>query len=268
MTIARAMRLDMLASILLLTWRLLKGFRVSKGAERLFVSGRQTGRGHRVRLSVLCTVKVGAMIVGILNAPVLAAGQKFEVASVKPVQTPAGAGRAARRGCAEVFKLDRSQVEIECATLTTLIGYAFRISPDRVKGPDWMAGRQPPRFEIVAKLPEGAAERQVPEMLQELLADRFKLAVHRGTTEQVFYALAVAKEGLKVKEAAPAAVAEQDATPGTIAPFGDVVARTSPAPGGGFATTMSKTSPGEIASSRRMTRSFVFRFPRISISST
>ena len=137
-------------------------------------------------------------------------------------------------------------MDIKRATLTTLIGYAFRISPDRVKGPDWMAGRQPPRFEIVAKLPEGAAERQVPEMLQELLADRFKLAVHRGTTEHMFYALAVAKEGLKVKEAAPGAVVELDATPGTIAPFGDVVTRTTPAPGGGFATTISNHRMGTV----------------------
>ena len=39
-----------------------------------------------MRLRVSYAVKAGAMIVGILNAPVLAAGQKFEVASVKPVR--------------------------------------------------------------------------------------------------------------------------------------------------------------------------------------
>jgi uncharacterized protein (TIGR03435 family) len=57
-------------------------------------------------------------------------------------------------------------------------------------------GRGPTRFDIAARMPQGASEHQVPEMIQALLAERFKLAAHRGT-------LLVMKGGVKVKEAAP-----------------------------------------------------------------
>jgi uncharacterized protein (TIGR03435 family) len=194
-----------------------------------------------------------------------AARPKFDVASVKPAvpSPPAAGGAGGRVGgfggggggrCPESFKLDRSRVDIECATLTTLIGYAFRISPDRVTGPDWMVGLGSPRFDVAAKLPQGASEHQVPEMVQALLADRFQLAIHRGPKEQAIYALVVAKGGLKMKDAAPetvaplpAAATDPDAPPATIAIFGDVVSRTAPnADGSGNTTTISNSRMGTV----------------------
>ncbi len=58
------------------------------------------------------------------------------------------------------------------------------------------------RFDILAKLPDGANKTQIPEMLQALLADRFGLAVHREAKEQQVYALAVGKDGPKLKDGA------------------------------------------------------------------
>jgi uncharacterized protein (TIGR03435 family) len=162
------------------------------------------------------------IIVGIVNASALraqtqsaaTAGPKFEVASVKPAvpSPPVGGGAGARAGgsgvaCPEAFRMDRGRVDIECASLRTLIAYAFRFCPARVTGPEWMVGPGSPKFDIAAKLPEGSSENQVPEMVQALLADRFKLAIHHGTTEQEIYALVVAKGGLKVKEAGLSAAA-------------------------------------------------------------
>jgi uncharacterized protein (TIGR03435 family) len=94
------------------------------------------------------------------------------------------------------------------------------------------------RFDISAKLPEGASEDQIPEMLQALLADRFKLAVHRETKEQPGYALTVAKSGLKIKEAspedAPAAPVPVDpsATFNSVVPLGRSQVRITENPGG------------------------------------
>jgi uncharacterized protein (TIGR03435 family) len=59
------------------------------------------------------------------------------------------------------------------------------------------------RFDILAKMPEGASKEKVPEMLQALLADRFKMTVHRETKELPAYALVVGKNGSKLKEAPP-----------------------------------------------------------------
>lgn len=105
--------------------------------------------------------------------------------------------------------MDAGRVDFACYPLTILIATAFRIPilPDlRVTGPDWMADQ---RFDISAKLPPGAAEDQIPEMLQALLADRFKLAVHRESKEVPLYALVVGKDGFKLKAAAP----EKDTAP-------------------------------------------------------
>jgi uncharacterized protein (TIGR03435 family) len=89
------------------------------------------------------------------------------------------------------------------------------MKPYQIAGPDWMK-RQ--RFDIVAKLPEGTFQDQVPEMLKELLAQRFKLAVHRETKEHAVYALVVGKNGPKLVEApmdqAPIAKSATPASPG------------------------------------------------------
>jgi uncharacterized protein (TIGR03435 family) len=213
-----------------------------------------------------------SIIVGIMNAPALkaqnqssktAAGPKFDVASVKPsVPSPPAAGGAGGRAggfggegrCPKSFKMDRSRVDIECATLWTLIAYAFRFPPARVTGPDWIAGRGATRFNVAAKLPEAASEIQIPEMLQALLADRFKLALHRGTTEQPINALVVAKGGLKLKDAGsgagvPAAAADPGTPPNAIELFGGVLTRMTEIPnadGSSYTATMSNPRMGTV----------------------
>lgn len=88
-----------------------------------------------------------------------------------------------------------------------------------------------PRFDIAAKIPQGASENQVPEMVQALLAERFGLAIHRGTANRTIYALLVAKRGQKVKESAQEPVApvpaeDADAPPGIVGFFGATQDRT------------------------------------------
>jgi uncharacterized protein (TIGR03435 family) len=64
-------------------------------------------------------------------------------------------------------------------------------------GPAWLDDQL---YDLTAKLPPGALKDRVPVMLQTLLAERFKLAVHRETKEQRVYFLVVAKNGPKLKE--------------------------------------------------------------------
>jgi uncharacterized protein (TIGR03435 family) len=56
------------------------------------------------------------------------------------------------------------------------------------------------RFDILAKIPDGAPRDQVPLMWQTLLVERFKLQIHRETKELPMYALVVGKNGPKMKE--------------------------------------------------------------------
>lgn len=73
-------------------------------------------------------------------------------------------------------------------------------------------------FEIIAKLPPGATWPQVRIMLQNLLAERFKLAVHFESKMVSAYTLVVGKGGPKLKESGDNPSARDDAgspsTPG------------------------------------------------------
>ncbi|MGA2270265.1 MAG: TIGR03435 family protein [Bryobacteraceae bacterium] len=127
------------------------------------------------------------------------AGPAFEVASVKPAG-PLDAGQL-RSGQRHVgMSIDAARVDIGSLSLADLIRIAYRVKPNQISGPDWMASE---RFDVLAKLPEGASRDQVPEMLQALLAERFKLAVHRESKERAVYALVVGKNGPKLKESSP-----------------------------------------------------------------
>lgn len=155
----------------------------------------------------------------------------FDVASVKPSPFQ-GAGRGRGGGCPGSFKVDRYRVEIRCANVATLIGHAYRLASRvrRPAGPDWIATT---RYDIDAKFPDGATESQVPEMLQALLADRFKLVIHRETSEQEIYALIAAKGGPKLKDAAPETEPATPSTPdASMVPIGGVESRLTRIPGG------------------------------------
>jgi uncharacterized protein (TIGR03435 family) len=121
----------------------------------------------------------------------------FEVVSIKPA--PKGTpnemlrdGRLHNRG-------DDAQVDIGAIGLTGLIGWAFDVPADQVKGPEWMKDTN---FDIVAKIPAGHSRKDVPEMLQAMLIERFKLASHREQKILPIYELKIASGGVKFKESA------------------------------------------------------------------
>jgi uncharacterized protein (TIGR03435 family) len=117
---------------------------------------------------------------------------RFEVASVKPVP-PRSDGRYMVR-----MRVDASRLDITSFSLKALIRSACEVQEFQISGPDWMAST---RFDIAANLPAGTTRSQVPEMLRSLLAERFKMKIHRETRELPVYALVVGKNGPQMKEA-------------------------------------------------------------------
>jgi uncharacterized protein (TIGR03435 family) len=115
----------------------------------------------------------------------------FEVASIKPAAPPVN-GRLMIRMGGDPGRIDYSNV-----SLKDIIRQAYGVHDYQISGPDWMNSA---RFDIVAKVPEGAPKDQVPMMWQTLLAERFKLQIHRETKELPMYALVVGKNGPKMKE--------------------------------------------------------------------
>lgn len=93
--------------------------------------------------------------------------------------------------------IDGARVSCTSLNLKDYIGAAYKLKIYQIEGPDFIGGE---RFDINAKLPAGATEAQVPDMLKALLADRFKMTSHMETKDFPVYALVVAKGGLKMKE--------------------------------------------------------------------
>jgi uncharacterized protein (TIGR03435 family) len=124
----------------------------------------------------------------------------FEVASVKPtaldmakLAAAVQSGEMPRMGP----RVDGARAEYIFMALKDLISLAYKVKAYQITGPDWMASQ---RFDIIAKLPDGASKDDVPMMLQALLEDRFKLALHRESKEGPVLALVVGKGGPKMKE--------------------------------------------------------------------
>jgi uncharacterized protein (TIGR03435 family) len=122
------------------------------------------------------------------RAEALASGQTlaFEVASVK--RSPPDAQQGSQS------KLDPGHVTFTGATLQALIRRAYDVKNYQISGPDWI---NTDRYEISAKFPAKYGVDQIVVMLQNLLADRFKLTIRRDTKEMPVYALVLGKGGLK-----------------------------------------------------------------------
>lgn len=150
-----------------------------------------------------------------------AAAWAFDVATIKPANMPTQADMMKGKIHAGM-KVDAARVDIGLMSLTDLIGLAYKVKSYQISGPDWMGGMGGQRFDVLAKMPEGATKEQVPEMLQALLAERFKLAIHHDAKERSVYALVVGKGGPKLKESPadlplPAAAEKSDGAPGDTA---------------------------------------------------
>src|ERR1035437_6542153 len=108
-----------------------------------------------------------------------AAPLAFEVATIKVAET-IGPAQIASGKIHVGMKVDAARVDIGYLSLADLIAMAYKVKPFQITGPDWMSAQ---RFDILAKMPEGATKDDVPVMLQALLAERFKLTLHRENKE-------------------------------------------------------------------------------------
>jgi uncharacterized protein (TIGR03435 family) len=123
----------------------------------------------------------------------------FEVASIKPAEQITPAMVAA--GKLHVgMSIDPGRVDIGFLSLGELIPIAFKVKPYQLSGPDWLRQQ---RFDILAKMPEGATKDDVPALLKALLEERFQMKARLESRDNPVYALVVGKDGPKLKEAPP-----------------------------------------------------------------
>jgi bla regulator protein blaR1 len=172
---------------------------------------------------VIAPFSLGALDVPLLRAqaPPAASAPAFDVASVKPNKSSeARASFGGRPG---------GQVVVVNNTLRNMIRNAYQLQEYQiVGGPDWI---NDDRFDINAKAANSdTPPLQLLAMVQTLLADRFKLRVHRETREVPVYALVMARDDRRLGPRLKTAAADCDAliaalgrggTPPPSAPAGE-----------------------------------------------
>src|ERR1035438_10159540 len=103
----------------------------------------------------------------------------FEVASIKPNRSVSGVSS---------MSPTPGRVSMQNVSLKKLIMTAYDVPEDRdyaFAGPDWLGTE---RFDIEATFPGNTPMPRVREMLQTLLEERFKLALHRENRQISIYA--------------------------------------------------------------------------------
>ena len=121
-------------------------------------------------------------------------GQEFEVASIKPNKSMSGSSSS---------HSDQGRLTASNVSLKSLIVMAYGMRDYQVEGPDWLGSEH---FDIAAKFPEALPKdpekynAAFQSMMQKMLAERFKLAIHRDKKIFAVYELFVGKNGIKFKE--------------------------------------------------------------------
>jgi bla regulator protein BlaR1 len=153
----------------------------------------------------------GPMVLGIASAPRLhaqsAAPLAFEVASIRPSILPAGSFFIKKPlPTSDVpFRISGNRVITPRRTVTDLILAAYDVKDFQISGaPSW-ASQAGDRYDIEAKASGDTAPtvEQFRLMFQSLLADRFRLKLHRDSKQLPAYDLVIGKNGSKLKPIPP-----------------------------------------------------------------
>src|SRR5262245_17660324 len=138
-------------------------------------------------------LRSAGMTIVLLLFPFLLGAQsrpQFEVVAIKPAGplTP---------NIVLGLNTDGSQVHISWASLTDLVTMAHRVKRYQISGPAWLGSDH---FNVDAKIPDGFNQRNVPEMLQSMLQDRFGMKSHWEKKELSVYTLGLSKPVPNLKE--------------------------------------------------------------------
>jgi len=168
--------------------------------------------------------RIAAMLAFLCLAPALASQTAttltFDVASVKSA-APLGEARPTADGKTMATKKggqpsggpgtsDPGRIYYPSMSLKQLLMKAYDVKIYQIVGPVWLPVE---RFDITVTMPPDTTNEQLREMLRNLLADRFKLEIHRETKELPIFALVVAKNGPKLKPSAEGAAPLEGGVP-------------------------------------------------------
>jgi uncharacterized protein (TIGR03435 family) len=135
---------------------------------------------------------------------VKAQGPAFDVASVKP-------NKARVR---QSMTMTPGGIAYTSVSLIDGLQAAYGVKRYQIAGPDWLGSE---RYDINARTGGAASNEQIRAMLQTLIADRFKLSLHREKKELPVFAILVGKNGARLTVGDPAGPRSIGPAPGGLA---------------------------------------------------
>ena len=140
--------------------------------------------GELVVRHVLRVTLIGILVSGSVHSQPT---PRFEVASVRVLDKPSGVSQ----------RITDTRVNFTNVTLRSVMLIAFRIPDYSLIGPSWLENVA---VDIQATIPGGISRQFVPEMLQELLIERFDLKTHRETRQMDGFELTKGAKGVAMRE--------------------------------------------------------------------
>jgi uncharacterized protein (TIGR03435 family) len=173
--------------------------------SRLNVVAYNLTLGHRFMLALAATAAIaGPIIIGIENAPLSQAqsldgsqSAAFEVSSIKPSAVWRSGGERRSRSRIEHSPDSLTMWNVD---LSDCVEWAYGVKFYQISRPTPLGDE---RYVILAKAAGPAPVNELRIMLRDLLAKRFKLALHRETKLLPVYELIVAKHGPKLPAPKP-----------------------------------------------------------------
>lgn len=128
-------------------------------------------------------------------ASLIAQSTEFDAATLKASPPPEGDLININLG-----RIQNGRLTLTNASLSDCLKFAYGIVADaQLAGPDWIKSKAI-RFDVVAEAPPDTPRERMLLMLQGLLAERLKVAVHHESRELAYLALVQGKNGSKMRK--------------------------------------------------------------------
>lgn len=116
-------------------------------------------------------------------------GERFEVASIRPAVAQGAGGEGSTRGQIETAT---DGLVLRNISLGEMVEWAYGLQHSQLSGPGILENR---RYDVRTRTAEPEPDAKLRLMLQDLLATRFNLKLHREEKSTSVYELVVAKGG-------------------------------------------------------------------------
>lgn len=134
------------------------------------------------------------LLLALITLP-MAGAPAFDAAAIR-VDT--AGGEVNSRPAEEKVQVEPGRVTMTNVTLVRCLTEAYRVYSFQIGAPAWMSSA---RYDIAARTANAVPEDQVRQMLQQLLAERFHLILHKENRDLSLYSLTQGRQEPRLQDA-------------------------------------------------------------------